>query len=353
MVVFCPERSGYPLQTTFMASNMMTKPSAFSFSLILALGLVACGGGGDDSPAVETAGYLPGQAELGAWNVLQEARTLCGFGALTPNAKLDAAALSHSKYLVDLSIETGVMELSHYETLGVAGFTGEDPGDRAIYQGYYYSALAEILEATEWEYTYQPIFPTMVERGANSMRSLLNTVYHLSGAMFEGSDVGLGAYMKTTMIDATTWREEYRFGSLIGYTSLDQRIALGDYKVATYPCDGSSNIPTKFVPVYESPNPFPEMTDTSQSVGPPIYLKVDAGQTLTLTFNSVVSQYGVSVPTTVLTAREPRIDPYIGDNEAFVVPTVALQPHTSYEVTLGGQVDGMTFSRRFTMITEP
>jgi len=335
----------------------MSKPNAFSLSLMLTLGLVACGGGGSDSPAIETANYLSGQAELGAWNVLQEARTQCGFGALTPNAKLDAAAFSHAKYLVDLSIETGVLELSHYESVGVAGFTGEYPGDRAISQGYYYSALAEILEATELEYTYQPIFPTMEERGANSMRSLLNTVYHLSGAMFEGSDVGLGAYMKTTMIDATTWREEYRFGALIGYTSPDLRITMGTRKVATYPCDGSSNIPTKFVPVYERPNPFPEMTSTSQSVGPPIYLKVDAPQVLTVNSSSIVSQNGISVPFVVLTnANDPNLDPnsgkpYIEANEAFVIPTVPLKPYTTYQVTLSGSIDKLAFSRSFTMST--
>jgi hypothetical protein len=335
---------------------MMTKPSAFSLSLILALGLVACGGGGD-SVLIVPASYVPGSAELGAWNVLSDARTLCGFdGAdplvkLTRNTKLDAAALSHSKYLIDLSIETGVLELSHYETFGVAGFTGEDPGDRAIYQDYYYYGLAEILEATEWDYTYQPIFPTMEERGANSMRSLLNTVYHLSGAMFEGSDVGLGAYMKTTMIDATTWREEYRLGALMGYTSPDLRITMGTGKVVTYPCDGSSNIPTKFAPIYESPNPFPDMTSSSDTVGPPIYLKVDAPQILTVNASSSsVSQSGISVPFVVLTnANDPNIDPnsrerYIGVNEVFVIPSVPLSPYTSYQVILNGTVDSKPFT---------
>lgn len=187
---------------TLMASNTMTKTSTFALPLILSLNLVACGGGGGDSPTAVTASYQSGQAELGAWNVLQEARTLCSFGVLTRNTKLDAAAFSHAKYLVDLSIATGVSTISHLETSGDPGFTGIYPWDRALYQGYNYLALAEILEATVWEYTSPPSFPTMEERGANSMRSLLNTVYHLSGAMYDGADVGFGAYMKTTMITA-------------------------------------------------------------------------------------------------------------------------------------------------------
>lgn len=341
----------------------MTKLNTLSLSLILALGQVACGGGGgggDTTIVVSNPGatYVPGAAELGAWNVLQGARSLCGFGALTRNTKLDAAALNHAKYLVDLSVTTGVSELSHLETLGVPGFTGVYPWDRTDFTPLgtdYGTQVAEILEATVWDYVNPPIFPTMEERGAGSMRSLLNTVYHLAGAMYYGADVGLGAYMKTTMINATTWREEYRFGSLNGYQT--SHITLGAGKVVTYPCQDSSSVPTKFVPALESPNPFPEMTSTSQTVGPPIYLKADAGQLLMVT-SANVSQNGVNVPITVLTnANDPNFVPdrvdvkYIGKNEAFVVPTVALIPNTTYTVNLTGTINSVPFSRGFTMST--
>ncbi|WP_296273407.1 hypothetical protein [Rhodoferax sp.] len=342
----------------------MTNPSSFSLSLILSLSLVACGGG-DDSTTVVPASYVPGLAEQGAWNVLSEARSLCGFdGAnplvkLTRNAKLDAAALSHSKYLVDRSIVTGDSVLSHLETPGDPGFTGVYPWDRAAYQGYNYKALAEILAATVWEYSYPPNFPTMQERGANSMRSLLNTVYHLSGAMYEGADVGFGAYMKTTMINATTWREEYRFGSLNGYENISRRITLGTGKVVTYPCQGSTNVPPEFVPADESPNPFPAMTTASPPVGPPIYLKVDAPQVLSVnTASSSITLNGMAVPFTVLNndndPNEDPIDgePYITPNEVFVIPTQALLPNTSYQVTLNGKVGLTAFPQiTFTMQT--
>lgn len=336
----------------------MAHASTFSLSLVLSLSLVACGGGGGDSPTVTTASYLPGQAELGAWEVLQEARTQCGFGALTRNAQLDAAALSHAKYLVNLSIATGVSTLSHLETPGVPGFTGIYPWDRAQYQGYDYLGLAEILEATVWEYTYPPAFPTMKERGANSMRNLLNTVYHLSGAMYDGSELGLGAYLATTKINATTWREEYSFGSLNAYRYVNQRITLGTGNVVTYPCQGSSDIPTSFEPAHESPNPFIGSLYASAIVGPPIYLKVDAPQLLTVNpMSSSVAQNGLAVPFVVLTStNDPNTDildgkAYITPNEIFVVPTVALKPNTSYQVTLNGTVNSMAFNRSFTMTT--
>jgi len=347
-----------------MTYKPMTQPSTYALSLILSLSLVACGGGGDSS-TVTPASYVPGAAELGAWNVLSNARTLCGFDGsdplvkLTRNAKLDAASLSHSKYLVDLSITTGDSVLSHLETPGIPGFTGVYPWDRAVYQGYNYKALAEILEATVWDYTYTPSFPTMEERGANSMHNLLNTVYHLSGAMYEGADVGFGAYLKTTMINATTWREEYRFGSLIGFEDTDRRITLGTNKVVTYPCKNSSNVPTAFAPAEESPNPFIGTNYASAIVGPPIYLKVDAPQVLTVTTaSSSITQNGMAVPFVILShSNDPNVDPldgnpYITPNEVFVIPTQALLPNASYEVTLNGKVGLTDFPQiTFTMTT--
>lgn len=341
-----------------MSFKPMAHPGTFSLSLILSLSLVACGGGGGDGPTVTTASYQPGQAELGAFEVLQLARTQCGFGALTRNAQLDAAALSHAKYLVDLSITTGVSTISHLETPGVPGFTGVNPWDRAQHQGYDYLALAEILAATVWEYTTPPAFPTMEERGADSMRDLLNTVYHLSGAMYNGGDVGLGAYLATTKVNASTWREEYSFGSLNAYRYVSQRITLGPGKVVTYPCQGSKNVPTSFAPANESPNPFVGSGYAQAVVGPPIYLKVDDGQTLTLTSSSV-SSAGVNIPTVVLTNtndpnRDRNNEPYIAPNEVFVIPALGLNPNTTYQVTLNGRVGLTAFPEiKFTMTTKP
>lgn len=336
----------------------MAHPGTFSLSLILSLSLVACGGGGGDGPTVTTASYQPGQAELGAFEVLQLARTQCGFGALTRNVQLDAAALSHAKYLVNLSIATGGSSLSHLETPRVPDFTGIYPWDRAQYQGYDYLGLAEILDATVWEYTYAPAFPSMEERGANSMRNLLNTVYHLSGAMYDGSEVGLGAYLATTRINATTWREEYSFGSLNAYRFVNQRITLGAGKVVTYPCQGSTNVPTSFEPANESPNPFVGSPYASALVGPPIYLKVDAPQVLTVNpLSSSVTQNSVAVPFVVLnSSNDPNIDirdgrAYITPHEVFVIPTVALKSNTSYQVSLNGTINSVAFNRSFTMTT--
>ncbi len=340
--------------------------------------LVACGGGGggdtgtvpgspttntnntastgqvlpNTSVVIPTATYAVGSAELGGWNVLQQARVLCGFGALTQNTLLDNAAWNHARYLTSISGSSGVSELTHYETVTTDPFyTGYYPWDRTSYQGYG-TQVAEILEATAWNYDISnpPAFPTMQARGEASMRSLLNTVYHLMGAMYHGKDVGFGADLQT-FATGTARREEYRFGSLNGYQTAARRITLGSGNIATYPCQGSTDIPSAFVPANESPNPFPSMTSASQKVGPPIYLKADVGQVLSISTRSVSSN-GVPVATTLLDrSNDPVVPAEIGSHEAFVIPLSALAPYSTYQVSLTGTLNGVPFSRNFNMST--
>lgn len=333
----------------------------------LPLLMVGCGGGDNvstvpntpsaftlnTSVVIPTSTYQANSAELGGWTQLQQARVQCGFGAQKQNTQLDAASLAHAKYLVTLSLAQSTSLLSHDETItNNAWYTGYKPWDRSLSQGYYGLQLAEILASTSWDYDVSnpPALPGMVQRGSDSMRSLLNTVYHLIGAMYDGPDVGFGAFVQTASF-GTNRREEYRFGSLNGYQDETKLIKLGTGNLVTYPCQGSSNIPTGFVPANESPNPFPNMTSTSQTVGPPIYLKVDSGQTLTLTSHSIIKE-GIPVSTRVLTRNtDPQYPKEIGSNEVFVVPVNPLDSHSTYQINLGGTIDGKPFSRSFTMST--
>jgi hypothetical protein len=296
---------------------------------------------------IPVAPYATGTAERGAYNVLQSARVLCGFGTLQQSTQLDAASQAHAKYLVDLSLLTGTSVISHSETSGVSGFTGVDLGARALNQGYVYGALAEILEATSWDYRAQQNLPTLEARGASSILNLMNTVYHLSGAMYEGRDVGLGSYLGTKQTSSTNWHEEYRFGALIGYRHSASPWVMGANVVATYPCAGSTNIPPSFAPANESPNPFPSYTSSSQLVGPPIYVKVDDGQNLVLTSYSVRLKNGAAVTTVLIDYNyDQLVAKEVRPNESFVVPNVALIPSATYQVTLNGTIDGRPFPTR-------
>lgn len=337
------------------------------------LTLTACGGGGgvDGAPPapdtlattvisssavkIPAATYPPESAEAGGWTILQTARTLCGFGTLRQDARLDAAALSHANYLTSESLTTPGL-LSHEESnTSNQNYTGRFPWDRTIRSGYG-DQVAEILEAISQTYTVgnPPVPLPMSQRGAFSMIDLLNTVYHQQGAMFDGLDVGFGADLRT-FVNGTSARDEYRFGSLNGFQTRYHFFGAG--RVATYPCQGSINVPTAFAPAFESPNPFPTMTSPLQVVGPPIYLKADFPQVLTLT-SGTISGAGAVVPTTVLTrandpARDDSGQPFIGNHEAFVVPTAALRANTDYQVTLAGTVNGVAFNRSFSFRTEP
>jgi len=344
----------------------MKQPASCSAMLVLALGLVACGGGGPGANnanpsgtvlpttlvAIPSASYTAGSVERGGWTVLQQARGLCGFGVQAQNSQLDAAAQSHARYQNSISLASGVSELTHYESITTDRYyTGYSPWDRTVAQGYG-NRVAEILEATVWDYDISnpPVFPTLEQRGANSMRSLLNTVYHLIGAMYDGAEVGFGADLQTRMM-GTARHEEYRFGSLNGYQN--SVVPLGRGTVVTYPCQGSTDIAPSFVPANERPNPFPDMTSILQTVGPPIYLKADAGQVLSINASSsVVSESGQNIPVVLLNnSNDPQVPKEIGRHEAFVVPANALTPHTTYQVNLSGTLNGVPFSRSFAMST--
>jgi len=337
--------------------------------MVMTAALAACGGGGggDDAPApasetssnlpvisatpvsIPNATYAADSAERGGWQILQEARGLCGFGLLTQDKRLDDAALAHSRYQTNQSKLTGDSLLSHFETVSSdPNYTGYEPWDRTQAQGYG-NQVAEIIAATVWRYNIAnpPTFPTPAQRGADSMLNLLNTVYHLIGAMYEGADVGFGADL-LTIPSGSERREEFRFGSLNGYQT--RRLLLGQGTLVTYPCQGSVNVPTTFVPAYESPNPFPAMTSPLQVVGPPIYLKVDSGQVLRLTSQSITRSDGVTVGSTVLTrANDPAKE--IGYHEVFVVPSTTLQANTRYSISLTGTINGSPFVREFSMLT--
>jgi len=329
--------------------------------------LTACGGGGGDSPTapsnastnlpeisatavdIPSSTYAANGAEIGGWAILQQARGLCGFGQLTQNPLLDKAELSHAKYQTSVFMSGGSADLTHYETItSNSNYTGYAPWDRTAAAGYG-RRVAEILAGTSWTYNISnpPAFPSLTQRGADAMMNLLNTVYHLQGAMYDGADVGFGADLQT-LANGASRQEEFRFGSLNGYQT--RRLPLGTGKLATYPCQGSVNIPPNFVPAFESPNPFPAMTSPLQVLGPPIYLKVDSPQVLSLSTSSITRSDGVTVPSTVLTHTN---DPagYIGTNEVFVVPMSALMANTRYDIHLVGTINGTAFDRSFSLQT--
>src|SRR5690606_29349031 len=95
--------------------------------------------------------YAPGTGELAVFESINAARLGGGFGALIQNSALDMAAAAHAHYLAEHFYESSAMlfdvaALSSFtesdllavraESVGMSGFTGEDPPARALAAGY-------------------------------------------------------------------------------------------------------------------------------------------------------------------------------------------------------------------------
>ena len=299
--------------------------------------------------------YPTGSVQKGAWDVLMSERQNCGFGLLQQDTRLDAASSAHGYYLAQNSIDTKGFVGGHNENPADSYFTGTNGLERAFAKGVSRvggMSINEILDeqnvvrSQDSEY-----FPTSEARGAESMRRLIGTVYHLGGAMYAGRVGGVGTAHLSGPFDAYTM-EVYRFGALIGDLVGSNKQRLGSGSVVTYPC-ASARPNASFAPATEGPNPFPEITDRRVLVGTPIYFKADAGSVLAVSAATVIKVSDGALQT--LRQLNKANDPAdkIGSNEVFLVPTSALVPASSYTVNAIGTIDSVAFTKVFTFTTAP
>lgn len=302
--------------------------------------------------------YAVGTVEKGAWSVLMDERAACGFGLVQQDTRLDVANAAHAKFLADLSIATKVSWGGHGEDSTKPGFTGVNALDRAIRQGFPVTASIDEIVSSDTALHGNASgdqFPLNEGQGASSMRRLMGTVYHLSGAMFPGRFGGVGSAHASTPYDsATTFEafEAYRFGALIATTDNNAQ-RLGSGVVATYPCASAKHVSATFLPATESPNPFPDVSSASVVYGTPVYLKVDASSVLAVTSATITRvSDSSSVPVRQVTrASDPAAQ--VGANEFFMVPTTALVPGAAYAVVVTGTVDNVMFTKNFTFTPQP
>ncbi|MEN8175806.1 MAG: CAP domain-containing protein [Pseudomonadota bacterium] len=119
---------------------------------LLAVGVSLPGGAGAASAVLD---YLNGVRER------------AGLGPLAEQAQLAAAAGNHAAYLEPLSpAEPGSRGLAiHAENPGMRGFTGEDPGQRALAAGYLHSSVLENVSIGSGD-------------GRDAVDSLMSAIYH-------------------------------------------------------------------------------------------------------------------------------------------------------------------------------
>jgi len=313
----------------------MNRHFNLTLAAITAISLVGCGGGGGGSSssttptqptgptvppmtqaALQTATtptYAAGSEELNFFNAVNTFRTAQGMGPLIQNAYYDSAAAAHANY-------TDLNGLSHSETPGLQGYTGANPLARVQYQG----GVATLVEEEAGQADFQG--PVLTGQGTSFANVLINTVYHRAGLMFQGlTTVGTSIGVSET--------KPFSIAEL-GY-NVNQQVNAGNY-FGVYPANGQTGV--SLSPHAESPSPIPAGASTS-SYGSPISVASQESTTLTISSFTVTPQGSTTLlPTITITGSDPNL---AGNNNlAFLLPTVAYQPNTTYTVQFTGTITG-------------
>jgi hypothetical protein len=308
------QKKDFPMTTTTFKTHALSKTALEKgMAILLACSLSACGGGGgvggsgagvtptnspsgsstgntENAPIASTisaANVVPTYTgeELAAYNTVSLARTSCGFGGVNQNASLDAATLNHNAYMAQN------YQFGHYETLGLAGYTGNQPYQRGVAAGYP-SALTHYGEVLS--------MATNIPKagfGLLGARRLLAAPYHLMGIMGVDREVGVSVRSAGQTGSGADYIETNPSWAPSVYLSIDfasqpsmpaQHQSSTD--VLTYPCAGVTGTVVELTA--ETPSPIPARNLVTSPIGQPVFVQVLAGQTLVITSASVIGPTG-------------------------------------------------------------
>ena len=343
-------------------SSLTRIPASLVAAFALVSALAGCGGGGGGSaPAPSpvpappspspspspspintirpTSTYAASSPEKVAFELLNDERGGCGFGAL------DAASADTGAYFSARAAESkaSAFDYSHVEDPAKTMFTGQLPSDRARFRSY--PGTLPLENEGNAFVGFKPASPQTDTQLVNwLMTGLLTSTYHVKGLMDTTTDVGI-AYTRVTSAD----------GWDIARVNLDRGLGTGALPqvgstVRTYPCQGTTRVSGSFRPQAESPNPAPDLG--AATIGTPIYVNAPEGQTLAITAATVVSSAG-SVPVRVLSRTNDPIFASDGVysieiNQSYLLPLAALTMGTTYTVTISGTSNGAAFNTAFT-----
>ena len=300
----------------------------------LAGALVACGGGGgDDAPAPPPPAPAPAPGpssapiaaqltvptpvgydadRLAAFNRLNEIRLSAGLGMLAQNTMMDQAAQAHAEWMVTNDL------LTHDETAGTPGFTGENWPRRDEAFGYVPVEGSEVIAQGE---------------AAADVDTLVNSAYHRTAILaFEPVDVGIGwSDGRATNVTTPLVMDITRPGTDL-VRGLGQAAQPSIHGVAVWPLDSARDVPLRLGA--EIPNPVP--TQDVLSLGTPISVTVEESKTITASqFTLTNMATGLVVATQLLTNKN---DPNFLIPESFVaaIPLAPLSPNTTYQIVFSG-----------------
>ena len=310
-------------------------------ALLLAAILAGCGGGGGGSessspgavvinppvqpgtPIVPNAPTLTGDTATDGFNWFNYRRNMLGLASLTRNTSIDTAALGHSQYL---RLNNTV---SHDQVQGQPGFTGIQLTNRLAAAGYTLGgswAVGEVISAAS------------NTSGFYHADELIAAIYHRF-VIFEPvfKEIGTGAV--TASGTYTYFTADVAANNGLG-------AGLGAGKIAVYPVDGQTAVPTNFFSDNEAPDPVPNQNE----VGYPISVHADSGRSGDLSVQSfTVAPRGGAALTTRLLSHAT--DSATGAKVAAIVPLTVLRANTVYDVSFRGTVHGATVSHDWSFTT--
>lgn len=325
----------------------MKTTARFSFLLITAAVLAACGGGADApatvpvtvpaalAPEAAAPAYSAGSEESNTLALLNQERGHCGFGLLKQNAKLDQSAAAHAAYLVQNSLLHG-----HREDPALPGYTGRNETERAAAVGYLNPVSAVLATLSG------PPVAAGTLTSTGQVRGLLASPYHLLSMLESVSDVGIGHRKKNGTDGVERRALNITMGRVEGVNDLDASQAY------TYPCEGSTGVNAGLAD--ETPSPIPaNLVQDFRLYGGQISVKVRTGRVLVVTSAIVTPTAGGPALAAQIVSQAnntPRPE-LMRANDAYVLPLSVLQPGSSYTVQLAGTSDGQPFSKSFSFTT--
>ncbi|TFW13270.1 CAP domain-containing protein [Duganella callida] len=307
-------------------------------ALLSALLLAACGGGGGDNNTAVTgtttttppnltqepgAPTLTNNTATDGYNWLNYRRAQIGLSVLTRNSQIDAAAQAHSNYQRLNNV------ITHEETQGLQGYTGDTLNDRLGVAGYKLTAGTSYAAG-------EVIAATSSNSGFYQAEELITAIYHRF-VIFEPVFKELGAGAATATGGNTYFTADFAVRGSYG--------GIGNGKLVAYPFNGQTAVPTNFFSDNESPDPVPGQNE----VGYPVSVHADLGQPVTVQSFTIAPRGGAALATRLLSSAAGTSSTA---SAAAIVPLTTLRSATIYDVSFTGTVGTTAVSRSWSFTTK-
>lgn len=319
--------------------NRMHRARQIAVACTAAWALVACGGGGGGnnnagaSNGAQSTGFSGQDASAptvtnniatDGLNWINYRRSQIGMPPLTRNSMIDVAAQGHSDYQ---RINNTV---THVQTRGKPGYTGEQLSDRLQAAGYIFgapNAIGEVISATS------------NGSGFYMAEELITAIYHRF-VIFEPVFQEIGA-------GAASTSSNYNYFTADFVTNLGYGNGIAAGTVVTWPFNGQTQVPVNFFSDYEEPDPVPNANE----VGYPVSVHTNLTRTLVVQ-SFTIHAHGASsnLPTRLLAQGQDANT--TTQSAAAIVPLSKLAGATTYDVSFTGTVDGTPVTRNWSFTTK-